>query len=685
MNRIDCTPTALLNRQLRVARKRSFIGREAELSAFRAALAGRKQAFTVLYLHGPGGIGKSTLLLRCADEARRMGRPIRWIGPAPDHSTPDDAGPTADPADPPVILIDSLDCQEQPQRWLCDALLPDAPVGTVIVMASRWPPSVAWRADLGWNDILLPLAVGPLSPAESTAMLRAQDVPEERQEGARRLAGGNPLALRVAAQTIAADPDASTDEDLNRSLALAIFDPLIGDIPSRHHRHALEVCSHAATTNEDLLRAAVPGVDAAELFEWLRNLPFVASDTRGIYPSDVVRNVVETELRWRDTDHFTAMHTRVKEHLIRRARAVATDAVLPYVADVMFVQRAETRRRSFRTKLASFKLREHRYEPADQYQLVEIALRAEGAGSAQLVSFWLQRQPEAFRVYRRPGGGEIVAFFALLRLTHPTDEELGTDPIVAAAWAWTRSIMPLRPGEQVGIARFAIDPACYYRPSEAMDLIQLRLGASIVCDDELTWSVIVSPDPAACWEPSIESSHQRNDGPPITVDGRRYALYSQYWGSMPLAARSDLGDDIMVARRPKTALVRQHRTVDWTRAEFDQAVRDTLRSWRRADVLGDNRITHSRMVAEAGDDDPVASVRRVFSAALEALRNDPRQTKFHRALTATFLDGIPTQEAAAERLGLPFSTYRRHLTRGLAGLSALLWKAETHGIGLLDS
>jgi hypothetical protein len=34
---------------------------------------------------------------------------------------------------------------------------------------------------------------------------------------------------------------------------------------------------------------------------------------------------------------------------------------------------------------------------------------------------------------------------------------------------------------------------------------------------------------------------------------------------------------------------------------------------------------------------------------------------------------------------VPISTYRRHLARGLTGLCALLWKAETHGIGLLGS
>jgi hypothetical protein len=690
MNHTGCTPAALLYRQLSAARIRAFIGRESELAAFRAALAHRAQGFTVLYLHGPGGIGKSTLLLRFADESRRMGLPVSWAGPAPDHSPPDDACPAADPTDPPVILIDDFDLtdnvggREQPERWLRDTLLPGSPVGTVIVVASRRPPSVAWRADLGWNDILLPLPIGALSPAESTRMLRAHDVPEERQESVRRLAGGNPLALRVAAQTVVADPDARTDEDLHRSLALSIYGQLIGDIPSRAHRHALEVCAHAATTNEDLLRAAIPGADAAELFDWLRDLPFVASETRGIYPTDLVRNIVETELRWRDADHYATMHSRVKEHLLERARGIVADAVLPFIADVIFVQRIETRQQAFFAKPAAFEVQEHHYEPADEDRVREIALRAEGAASAELVAFWLRRQPEAFRVYRRPGDRTAIAFFAQLRLSRPTDEELSTDPVVAAAWERTQSVMPMRPGEHAAVARFAVDPASYHQPSECMDLMQLRSAASVICDDALVWSVVVTPDPAF-WAPTAERSHIRNAGPPITIDGRQYTLFSQYWGSMSLSAWSDAGDDIKLSRRPKTKAMTQHGSTGWTRAEFDQAVRNTLRSWRRPDILGDSPMAHSRMVAEAGGDDPVAALRRIFSSALDTLRDDPRQAKFHRVLTATFLDGAPTQEAAAERLGLPFSTYRRHLARGLSGLSALLWKAETHGISFLDS
>ena len=681
MNFAHYTPPTLLLRQLRQARIRSFIGREAELRAFRTALTERAHAFTVLYLHGPGGIGKSTLLQRLADEAQLMRLPVSWFHPAPMQAGDEDPAP--DLSGPPVVLIDGLDRWLQPEQWLRYCVLPTLPTGSLIVVASRRPPSTAWRADLGWSDILLPLVLGPLSPEESTALLQAHNVPAERQSIAHTLGCGNPLALRVAAQTIMADPDGRTDEELSSNLALSIFDQLIGDIPSRAHRRALEICAHAATTNEGLLQAAIPGEDAAELFEWLRGLPFISSGARGIHPSDVVRNVVETELRWRHSDQYDDMHTRVKEHVIRRARSVTADAVLPFAADVCFLERHETAR-SYFTRLSGFEVQEHRYEPADLHPVLEMARQAEGDESAALAEFWLERQPEAFRVYRRPGERPPLAFSALLRLSHPTNEELARDPIVAAGWAGTRRVMPLRPAEYLGLARFAVDPASYHRPSEAMDLIQLRMAASIMCDDDLIWSVVPSPDPDF-WAPMIERTHRMAGGPPVIIGGRAFTLFSQYWGPMSPAAGSEPGDDQLLSRLTTPTTISHQRTTDWTRTDFDQAVREALRSWRRPDVLADSRMARSRMVAEAGGEDPVAGLRRVVSAALDTLRSDPRQTKFHRVLVTTFFDGVPTQEAAAERLDLPYSTYRRHLAQGLAGLCAMLWKAETHGIGFLDS
>jgi hypothetical protein len=690
MNITEYTPATALGRQLRDALIRHFVGRAAELRAFQAALTERADVFTVLYLHGPGGIGKSTLMQRFADEAHRSGRPVQRLQPVPDHapamtgSGHGDTGPDGtDPDRPPVILIDALERWEHPEHWVRNTVLPGCPVGTLVVVASRRPPSVAWRAELGWNDVLVPLAVGPLSPAESAGLLAAHNVPDERRAAALEFGSGNPLALRVAAQAIGGDPAGRSDDDRYRDVALSIYDQLIGPVPSRAHRHALEVSAHAASTDEDLLRSAVPRADAAELFDWLRDLPFVASGPRGLFPSGVVRNVVETELRWRDGDQFAGMHARVKDHLVKRARTVTADAVIPFVADIIFVQRGETRQWPFFTRIDGFEVREDRYAPADLSEVRAIAERAEGPDSARLVEYWLDRQPDAVRVYRRPGDDTVLGYFVLLRVNHPTEDDLGADPVVAAAWARTQNVMPLRPGEHVGVSRFVVDPASYHRPSEIMDLAQLRLAANILCDDELTWSVIVTPDPRF-WAPSIERDHTMTDGPPIVVDGRAYTLYSQYWGLTPISAWSAVSDGQMLSRRP-AAMPAGSRSAAWTRAEFDQAVRGTLRSWQRPDVLADSRMAHSRMVAELGAGDAVANLRRIFSAALETLRGDPRQTKFHRVLMATFFDGVPTQEAAAERLDLPYSTYRRHLARGLDGLCAMLWKAETHGVSFLEA
>ena len=45
-------------------------------------------------------------------------------------------------------------------------------------------------------------------------------------------------------------------------------------------------------------------------------------------------------------------------------------------------------------------------------------------------------------------------------------------------------------------------------------------------------------------------------------------------------------------------------------------------------------------------------------------------------LARTYVRAAPTQEAAAEVLGLPFSTYRRHLAKAIDQVTDLLWAVE---------
>ncbi|GAA1579996.1 hypothetical protein GCM10009789_37220 [Kribbella sancticallisti] len=56
------SPAETLGGLLTAGRRQRFVGRVAELDLFRAALDADEPGFRVLFVHGPGGVGKSTLL-----------------------------------------------------------------------------------------------------------------------------------------------------------------------------------------------------------------------------------------------------------------------------------------------------------------------------------------------------------------------------------------------------------------------------------------------------------------------------------------------------------------------------------------------------------------------------------------------------------------------------------------------
>jgi hypothetical protein len=74
--------------------------------------------------------------------------------------------------------------------------------------------------------------------------------------------------------------------------------------------------------------------------------------------------------------------------------------------------------------------------------------------------------------------------------------------------------------------------------------------------------------------------------------------------------------------------------------------------------------------------DGPASLRATIETAIEGLRDEPKGDTLTAVLQRTFVRGAPTQEAAADMLGLPFSTYRRHLVKAIEQLTDLLWAVE---------
>ncbi|SPL95542.1 COG2256: ATPase related to the helicase subunit of the Holliday junction resolvase [[Actinomadura] parvosata subsp. kistnae] len=627
-------------------------------------------------MHGPGGVGKSALLRRFAQEAALAGRSVARLDGRTLEPSPAAFEREAEPVlrdERAVLLVDTFERIQGLEGWLRERFLPRLPLGALVVIAGRFPPDMRWQADPGWADALEVLSLRDLPPRDAAALMDCCGVAAELREPLLAFAGGHPLALLLGAAVAMKDGGASKRWTPRHDVVSTLLDQLVGEVPSPAHRHALEVCAHAYMTTEDLLRAALPD-DAAALFRWLRRLPFVESSSLGLYPHDVVREVLEADLRWRDPQGYADMHDRIHAHLAEKVRTAADSEVVTAVTALFYLHRNNNAMVEPHSWYEEGEVQEGPLRPGDAERLVSLAHAAEGEESAACAAFWLARRPSEFRVYTRAETGEPIACYAWLRLEEPDAEECAADPVVAAAWEHARATAPLRAGEHLAVGRSWVLPA-YRGKSPVMDLLQWRVIGNCLRAERMAWSYVAvrrpSMDRVECFR-----RHDMRDIPDAArVGDGSYTLFAHDWRAVPAHT--------WLERLNRALMPEPYETVSglvvMSREEFAEEIRKALRLLGRPDALARSPLTRSRLVAEHGGGDPGAVLRELLEREIEALGEDPRSVKFHRAVAATYVKGAPTQELAAERLGLPFTTYRRHLVSGIERICESLWQRELYG------
>ncbi|MFD0853941.1 hypothetical protein ACFQ07_17010, partial [Actinomadura adrarensis] len=245
------------------------------------------------------------------------------------------------------------------------------------------------------------------------------------------------------------------------------------------HRRALELAAQAHSTSEELLSAVLADDDVHSLFAWLRDLPFMESAAKGLYPHDAARETLVSDLRWRAPNAFTAMRHRLAEEYLRLLREAPEERVRAVTDELFYLfQDVETLARLRIRPNTDNEVHESPLLPQDHGLVVRMAEETEGPESADLVRFWLARQPERFSAYRLISTGRMVAFTAHLVLPFPADEtEVEQDPVVAAAWRYGAKTSPVRDGEHIAITRFSIYPEMYQVPSRVIDFANSRVQA----------------------------------------------------------------------------------------------------------------------------------------------------------------------------------------------------------------
>ncbi len=650
-----------LARRLAAARAGALVGREPERAVLDRMLAGAAGAPLVAYLHGPGGIGKSTLVRYAAQQAELAGRTVvhvdaRFLDADP-HRLEEAAAPAcAEPG--AVLLIDTFEQCQQLEAWLRETFLPRLADNAIVVLAGRAAPAAEWSLDPGWAPLFTALAVRPLDAAQSDALLAARGVPTAQRGSFIAFAGGSPLALSLAASVPAAAPGAPWEP--TGDVLTTLVERLVGDLPSAVHQRALEVVAQAYVTREPLLRSVLGDEDTAVVFSWLRQLPYIEATPEGLYPHDAVRATLEADLRWRDPERYDDIRVRISLAGLQAVRGATEDDALLRVAEWMFLFREQSGREDLYNWRAHPHVEDAPLRPEDVPDVLRMAEETEGPASAAAVAHWVRRQPEAFRVYRYAGSSAPVSFMAILRLDAAQPEDRAEDPVIAAVWDLVEAAAPLGPGEHLGIRRFAVQPGGHQRPSPLMELISRRTIAQEMRTRGRAVTFTVFED-ADRWGRYLAEA-----GLPqvavVQVGGRPQHVFGRDWRRQPV--------DQWVQHRVRAAVTP---VTTWPapaspsgpgdrlpRAAFEDAVLEALRTWHIPREFATSVLLHSHLVPP-GSPDPAADLRGAITTALDALPIDPQGVKAHEALTVTYIAASRTHKAAARRLGVPYGTYRRHL------------------------
>ena len=678
---------------LQQQRKKNFVGRQKEISFFEQLLKEKEPSIHLLYVYGPGGQGKTTLLKQFADCCKESSIPFlqldcRYIEshPASFKQAFEAATPFTTEADVMasidahagnvVLLIDTYEKLKPLDDWMRMEFLPELPGNVITVISGRSNLPTNWKTDSGWQSIIKVFALQELSREESTQLLNRRNIPEEQVSRIVSYTHGNPLALSIVADMFGQRKDSRFDPLDSPDIMRTLLEQFIQEVPSPAHKAALELCSLVYVTTEKIIEEVLGPQLSTELFNWLTTLTFIEKGQAGIYPHDLARDAIAAELHWRNPDWYRHLHIKTQQYYISRLLKQSGEKQRDVLFGLIFLHRMNPAVKPFFEFQETGSSWQDAMTADDRKHLIDMVKKYEGDAAVQSFSKWLDHEAAEAWIFRdaekTPAG--FVLKINVEKINTSTHDDvinallpfkktwkLEEGQLMTAFRSWMsrdhyQNVSGVQSAIFLGIVQW------YFTPGLAVSMLR--------CVNPEFWQQILN---YADLHRVPELEHEIND--------QNFGWYMHDWRQRPPLAWLELMGKREINEEETSPAQTQPAETGLTEEKFVDAVHEALKQINNPKKIIGNVLLKSRFVQQANKEEPTEinlalTLADKLIKAIATLENSPKDEALHRVLHRTFINPVGSQEQTADFLYMSFSTYRRQVKKGVERIADMLWLEE---------
>ena len=677
---------------LQQQRKKNFVGRQNELIFFSSLLHSTSPDYHLIYIYGPGGQGKTTLLKQFGDICLETSVPFfqldcRYIEAHPDSfkqtfqvSSPFGEAEVFDAIDKHrglvVVMIDTYEKLKPLDDWLRLEFLPELSGNVITVITGRSALSTNWKTDPGWQSITKTFSLKELSDEESKQLLNRRNIPIENIHRIVQYTHGNPLALSIVADMFDQRSNSHFDPLDSPDIMKTLLEQFVQEVPSPAHKAALELCSLVNVTTEQLIEEVLGPQLAHELFNWLTTLTFIEKGPAGIYPHDIARDAIASELHWRNPDWYRHLHIRTQQYYITRLLKKTGESQRALLFGLIFLHRMNPAVKPFFEFQETGSSWMDLLKEEDKPHLLEMVKKFEGAASVKIFEQWLNHEAAAIWVFRdaekRPAG--LVLKIDVEKLKNKTHDGIINEVISY------KNKLKIEEGQLITAFRTWMGREHYQNVSGVQSAIFLAivqyyftpgLAVSMLsCAHPGFWSQVLN---YADLHQVNELDYEMNETP--------HGWYLHDWRERPPLAWLELMGKREINEEESPSTEVQASTHSLTEKQFTDAVHEALKFVDHPKKLIGNSLLQCRFVKENNELENseinlALTLADKIKKAVSSLESSPKDEMLHRILFRSFINPVGSQEQTADFLYMSFSTYRRNLKKAVDRVADILWLEE---------